>query len=75
MGTIQQPYPLKSTSFYIPNEWTQHSSDHTPIANKKVTVNSSSSSPNGSVQLSFIQAIFALKVKVGMRKNNSTGAN
>lgn len=68
MGTIQQPYSLLSTSFYIPNEWTQHSSDHTPVANKKVTVNTSSSSPNGSVLSYYIQAIFALEVKVGMRK-------
>lgn len=54
--------------FYIPNEQTQHSSDHTPVANKKVTVNTSSSSPNGSVQSYYIHAIFALEVKVGMRK-------
>lgn len=52
-----------------------HSSDQTPVANKKVKVNTTSASPNGSVQSYYIQAIFALKVKSRHEKNNSTGAN
>lgn len=39
----------------------------TPVASKTVTVTASSSSPNGSVQSFYIQAIFALEVKVSMR--------
>lgn len=35
---------------------------------KKVTVNTTSCSPNGSVQSYYIQAFFALEVNVGMRK-------
>ena len=48
---------------------TQHSSDHTPVANKKHDGHYQFFlSQNGSVQSYYIQAIFALEVKVGMRK-------
>ena len=38
-------FSLKYLFLYPKNEWTQHSSDHTPVANKKVTVLSQCFSP------------------------------
>lgn len=69
MGTIQQPYSLQSTSFYIPKWWVDNTLHFTLLWQlKRVAVKTSSFSPNDLVQSYFIQAIFALKVKVGVRK-------
>lgn len=64
-------FSLKYLFFFYPkmSGHTQHSSDHTPVANKKDDGQYQFFlSQNGSVQSYYIQAIFALEVKVGMRK-------